>query len=123
MDKRKIQLLVVDDSAFMRSYLKRLLIDSDFEVMAEASSGEEAIAIYERCQPDLVILDITLPKMDGIETLRKIIQLDPQAKVVMCSSLGQKYLIEKALKIGAKDFIVKPYFDQFISVLNNVITK
>ncbi|MDQ0174591.1 response regulator [Bacillus chungangensis] len=123
MDKSKIQLLVVDDSAFMRSYLKRLLIDSDFEVMAEASSGEEAIAIYERCQPDLVILDITLPKMDGIETLRKIIQLDPQAKVVMCSSLGQKYLIEKALKIGAKDFIVKPYFDQFISVLNNVITK
>lgn len=123
MDKSKIQLLVVDDSAFMRSYLKRLLIESDFEVIAEASSGEEAIAIYERCQPDLVILDITLPKMDGIETLRKIIQLDPQAKVVMCSSLGQKYLIEKALKIGAKDFIVKPYFNQFISVLKNVITK
>lgn len=123
MDKRKIQLLVVDDSAFMRSYLKRLLIDSDFEVIAEASSGEEAIAIYERYQPDLVILDITLPKMDGIETLQKIVQLDPQAKVVMCSSLGQKYLIEKALKIGAKDFIVKPYFNQFISVLNNVITK
>lgn len=123
MDKSKIQLLVVDDSAFMRSYLKRLLIDSDFEVMAEARSGEEAIAIYERYQPDLVILDITLPKMDGIETLRKIVQLDPQAKVVMCSSLGQKYLIEKALKIGAKDFIVKPYFNQFITVLNNVITK
>ncbi|RJS59433.1 response regulator [Bacillus sp. PK3_68] len=111
--------LVVDDSLFMRTWLKSILKDNGYEVL-EAADGLEAIDFYALYKPNLVLMDITMNKLNGIEALKEIMSLDLSAKVVMCSSLGQKQLIMEALKIGAKDFIVKPYFDRLIPVLNNV---
>ena len=116
MDK---SVLVVDDSLFMRTWLKSILKDNNYEVL-EAADGAEAIDSYAVHKPSLVLMDITMSKLNGLEALKKIISLDFSAKVVMCSSLGQKQLIMEALKLGAKDFIVKPYFDQLIPVLENI---
>jgi len=104
------KILVVDDAAFMRMRCSKLLIDSGYEVV-EASNGEEALEKYQECRPNAVLLDITMPKMDGIVTLGEIIKIDPGARVAMVTAMGQRSMVISALKAGARDFVVKP-FDQ-----------
>jgi len=102
------KILLVDDAAFMRMRSSKLLVENGFEV-AEAENGQEAIAKYQSYQPDLVLMDITMPIMDGITATREIKNLDPNAKVVMVSALGQQTMVIEAIKAGAKDFVVKPF--------------
>ena len=102
------KILLVDDAAFMRMRCSKLLVENGFEV-AEAENGQEAVAKYESYRPDLVLMDITMPIMDGISATREIKNLDPNAKVVMVSALGQQTMVIEAIKAGAKDFVVKPF--------------
>ena len=103
--------LIVDDAQFMRVMLREILEDMDLAVIGEASNGAEAIEEFRRSQPDLVLMDITMPRMDGIEALGSIMAENPQALVVMITALGQKDQVLTAIKAGARDFIIKP-FDQ-----------
>jgi len=103
------KILVVDDAAFMRMNLKNILTKEGFGEVVEAENGEMAIQKYKNEQPDLVTLDITMPEMDGIEALEKIKENDPDATVIMCSAMGQQSMVIKAIELGAKDFIVKPF--------------
>jgi len=104
-----INILIVDDLAFIKMILKDIVEKAGFRVTGEASNGEEAVSLYEEQRPDVVLMDITMPKMDGITALREIIKIDNNARVIMCSALGQQKLIIQAIQIGAKDFIVKPF--------------
>ncbi|QKS72867.1 response regulator [Paenalkalicoccus suaedae] len=103
------KLLITDDAAFMRMTLKKMVTDAGFEVVGEAANGQEAVDLYAEHRPDLVTMDITMPEMNGIEALEKIKQIDPQAKVVMCSAMGQQNMVVDAIQKGAIDFIVKPF--------------
>ncbi len=105
------RVLVVDDAAFMRAMLREALTNSGFQVVAEASNGEEAVARYEESKPDVVTMDITMPQMDGVQAVREILRRDPSARVVMVSAMGQQALVVEAIQAGARDFVVKP-FDQ-----------
>jgi two-component system chemotaxis response regulator CheY len=102
------KVLVVDDASFMRMRMSKLLTENNFEVH-EAENGLDAFNKYKEGQYDLVIMDITMPVMDGIEAVQKIVEYDPEAKVIMCSALGQQQMVIEALQAGAKDFIVKPF--------------
>ena len=103
------RVLVTDDTAFMRMTLRNVLEKNGFEVGGEAADGEEAVALYAELRPDVVTMDITMPKMDGITAIRKILEIDPNAKVIVCSAMGQKPMVIEALNAGAKDFLVKPF--------------
>lgn len=103
--------LIVDDAEFMRVMLRDILEDMDLVVAGEAADGQEAVRQYAKLDPDLVLLDITMPNTDGLEALSQILALDPQAQVVMITALGQKQQVLSAIKAGARDFIIKP-FDQ-----------
>ena len=103
------RVLIADDAAFMRMMLKDILTKNGFEVVGEASNGKEAVSKYEELKPDLVTLDITMPEMDGIQTLKQIMANDSLAKVIMCSAMGQQSMVIEAIQSGAKDFIVKPF--------------
>lgn len=105
-----MKILLVDDAVFVRMSLKQILDDSefDFEVL-EAANGKKALELYKRNSPDVVIMDITMPEMDGIEAVYKIREIDPDAKVIMCSAMGYQEKVVDAVTAGAKDFIVKPY--------------
>ena len=100
--------LIVDDAAIMRMRLKDIL-EPAFEIVEEAGNGEEALKRYEKCKPDFVTLDITMPKMGGIEALDALVKKYPDARIVIVSAVGQKQLVFQALSLGAKDFIVKPF--------------
>jgi len=116
------RILVVDDAAFMRMMIKDILVKNGFEVVAEASDGQEAFEKYKEFQPDLVTMDITMPDMDGISSLKKIREFDPQAKVIMCSAMGQQAMVIDAIQAGAKDFIVKPFQnDRVIEAINKTL--
>ncbi|MBS4207491.1 response regulator [Bacillus sp. FJAT-50079] len=112
--------LIIDDSKFMRNFLKRKLVRNGFKVIAEAESGEEAIKLYKAHFPSIVLSDITLPGINGITTLKEIKKFNPTANVIMCSSLGYQDLIIEALRNGAIDFIVKPFFENLIPILNKI---
>ena len=116
----KATVLIADDSMFMRNLIKDLLSRHGYQIIAEASDGYNAVALYGEKHPDIAILDLIMPKMNGLHALKQILQIDPNAKVVMCSSMGQKYLTIEALQIGAKDFVVKPYINELVSALNNL---
>lgn len=102
-------ILVVDDTAFMRMMIKNVVQKHGYQVIGEAGDGEEAIAKYKELHPDLVTMDITMPKLDGISAIKAIVEYDPQAKIIVCSAMGQKTMVIEALKSGAKDFLVKPF--------------
>jgi len=104
-----IKVLIVDDLAFIKIVLRDILEKSGFRVIGEASNGEEAIRLYVEKRPDVVLMDITMPGMDGLTALRRIREADPAARVIICSALGQQKLIVQAIQLGAKDFIVKPF--------------
>lgn len=103
------KILVVDDAAFMRMMIKDILVKDGFNVVGEANDGAEAVEKYKELKPDLVTMDITMPEMDGISSLKKIKEFDPQAKIIMCSAMGQQAMVIDAIQAGAKDFIVKPF--------------
>ncbi len=102
------RILVVDDAAFMRMRCTKLLKDNGYETV-EAGNGIEAIKQYQDQRPDGVLMDITMPDMDGIETLKKLIEIDSSAKIAMVTAMGQQSLVIEALKSGARDFVVKPF--------------
>lgn len=101
--------LITDDTAFMRMTLKNVIEKNGYKVVGEAGDGEEAIALYQELQPDMVTMDITMPKMDGITAIKEIIKVDPGARIIVCSAMGQKPMVIEALNAGAKDFLVKPF--------------
>ena len=103
------RILVVDDAAFMRKMVTDALTKGGHEVIGEAGNGTEAVQQYQTLKPDLTTLDITMPEKDGLSALREIIALDPAARVVMCSALGQESKVLESIKLGAKDFVVKPF--------------
>jgi two-component system chemotaxis response regulator CheY len=103
------RVLVVDDAAFMRKMVSDALAKGGHEVVGEAGNGVEAIAQFQQIKPDLVTLDITMPEKDGLVALAEIVAADPSARVVMCSALGQESKVLEAIKLGAKDFVVKPF--------------
>jgi two-component system chemotaxis response regulator CheY len=103
------RVLVVDDAAFMRKMVSDALAKGGHEVVGEASNGVEAIARFQELKPDLMTLDITMPEKDGLSALADIMGTDPSARVVMCSALGQESKVLEAIKLGAKDFVVKPF--------------
>lgn len=105
------RVLVVDDAAFMRKVLTDALAAGGHEVVGEAGDGDAALTAYRDLRPDLVTLDITMPEKDGLATLRELVEIDPDARVVICSALGQQSKVLEAVKAGARDFVVKP-FDQ-----------
>jgi len=100
--------MVVDDAMFMRKKCAQVLSQNGYSVV-EAASGVEALTAYQQEKPDCVLLDITMPDMDGIQALRELLKVDPDAKVSMCSAMGQQGIVIEALKMGAKDFVVKPF--------------
>ena len=103
------RVLVVDDAAFMRKMVGDALVEGGHEVVGEASNGVEAVARFQELKPDLMTLDITMPEKDGLTALADIMGTDPSARVVMCSALGQESKVLEAIKLGAKDFVVKPF--------------
>lgn len=103
------RVLIVDDAAFMRMMIKDILTKNGYEVVGEASDGTQAIEKFKELTPDLVTMDITMPEMDGIAALKEIKKIDPNAKVIMCSAMGQQAMVIDAIQAGAKDFIVKPF--------------
>ena len=103
------RVMVVDDSIFMRMQIKNILQEAGHEIITEAGNGEEAIKNYETHKPDVITLDITMPGMDGLVALEKIKEIDSKAKIIMISAIGNDKNIIKALKLGALDFIEKPF--------------
>lgn len=103
------RILVVDDAAFMRKMVTDALTKGGHEVIGEAGNGAEAVEQYQTLKPDLTTLDITMPEKDGLSALKDIMTLDPSAKVIMCSALGQESKVLESIKLGAKDFVVKPF--------------
>ena len=103
------RVLVVDDAAFMRKMVSDALTKGGHEVVGEAVNGVEAIDRYRELKPDLMTLDITMPEKDGLEALRDIMSFDPGARVIMCSALGQESKVLESIKLGARDFVVKPF--------------
>ncbi|WLV25772.1 response regulator [Aciduricibacillus chroicocephali] len=102
-------ILVVDDAAFMRMMIKDILTKNGYNVVGEAENGQQAVEKYAELNPDLVTMDITMPEMDGITALKTIKQTNPDAKILMCSAMGQQAMVIDAIQAGAKDFIVKPF--------------
>ena len=103
------RILVVDDAAFMRKMVSDALTKGGHEVVGEAGNGVEALERFQELKPELTTLDITMPEKDGLAALKEIIAVDPGAKVVMCSALGQESKVLESIKLGAKDFVVKPF--------------
>ena len=107
--KEMAKILLVDDAAFMRMMLKNTLSQAGYTDLIEAEDGVKAVEAYTAEKPDLVFMDITMPNMDGLQALKKIREDDPNAKMVMCTAMGQEGMVVDAIKSGAKDFIVKPF--------------
>ena len=103
------KVLIVDDAAFMRISIKNMLTKNGYEVVGEAENGAVGVEMFKSLSPDIVTMDITMPEMDGLQALKEIVKLDPKAKVVMVSAMGQEAMVRDAIVSGAKGFIVKPF--------------
>ena len=103
------RVLIADDASFMRQMIRDIIEPEGFEVVGEASDGVEVVEKFKELHPDLVMMDIVMPKRSGIDAVKGIVAMDPTARVVMCSALGQETLVMEAIQAGAKDFIVKPF--------------
>jgi two-component system chemotaxis response regulator CheY len=103
------RILVVDDAAFMRMMIKDILSKNGYEIVGEAENGARAVEKYKDLVPDLVIMDITMPEMDGIQAVKAIKGINGDAKIIMCSAMGQQAMVIESIQSGAKDFIVKPF--------------
>ena len=115
-------ILICDDAAFMRMMIKDILTKNGYNIAGEAENGAKAIEKYAELKPDLVLMDITMPEMDGIEALKKIKASDPNASVIMCSAMGQQAMVIESIQSGAKDFIVKPFqADRVIEAVQKVV--
>lgn len=101
--------MIVDDTLFMRTLLKNILFSGGHDIVGEAADGDEAITKYQELKPDLVTMDVVMPKVNGIEALKGIRAFDPNARVVMCTAVGQEQMVKLAIKTGAKGYIVKPF--------------
>jgi len=120
--KRKFRCIVVDDSNFARKRISKAVAAIGGEVIGEAVNGREAIDLFAKVRPEIVLMDITMPEMDGIETLKHILAKDPEAKVIMVSSVGHKEMVWKAMRIGAKHFIGKPFTPTYaLEVISSVL--
>lgn len=116
------RVLIVDDAAFMRMMIKDILEKNGFEVVGEASNGQIAVDLYKKERPDIVTMDITMPDMDGIEAVKQIRAFAPEAKIIMCSAMGQQSMVMDAIRAGAKDFIVKPFqADRVLEAVKKVL--
>ena len=116
------RIMIVDDAAFMRMMIKENLKKVGFTDFVEAGNGEEAVALYTDMKPDLTLLDITMPVKDGLSALQEIRGKDPEAKIVMCSAMGKESMVIEAVKLGALDFIVKPFKpERLIQTVKNVL--
>lgn len=115
-------ILICDDAAFMRMMIKDILTKNGYNIAGEAENGIKAVEKYNELRPDLVMLDITMPEMDGIQALKKIKEMDAGANIIMCSAMGQQAMVIEAIQGGAKDFIVKPFqSDRVLEAVNKVI--
>ncbi|HLQ98166.1 MAG TPA: response regulator [Candidatus Dormibacteraeota bacterium] len=115
------RILIVDDSELMRKKLAFIFEQENHEIVGQAENGLEAIKLFKDKKPDLITMDLTMPVMDGIEAIKEIIQIDPLATIVVCSAMGQQKIIVKAIKEGAKDFIIKPFHEELvIETIHNI---
>jgi two-component system chemotaxis response regulator CheY len=118
----KPKVLVVDDAIFMRKMIAEILVENGMEVIGEADNGSSAVERYKELKPDLVTMDIIMPEMNGIDAVRQIVAFDSQAKIVMCSALGQQALVQEAITAGAKDFLIKPFNpSRVVEVVNKIM--
>ena len=115
------KILVVDDAKFMRMMVSNIIVEMGHEVIAEGSNGEEAVELYKKHHPDIVMMDITMPTKDGLQAVKEIIAFDASAKVIMCSAMGQQAMVMDAIKSGAKNFIVKPFQKENIEKAINAL--
>lgn len=105
----KLRVLIVDDAIFMRKMISDILVENGMEIVGEADTGAKAVEKYMELRPDLVTMDIIMPEMNGIDAVRKVVEFDSKARIVMCSALGQQALVQEAITAGAKDFLIKPF--------------
>lgn len=116
------RILIVDDAKFMRMTLSNILSKANHEIVGEGENGREAIELYRKLNPDLVTLDITMPEMSGLDAIKEIKKEFPQAKVIMCSAMGQQKMVVESIEAGAKDFIVKPFDEgRVLDAVNRVL--
>ena len=118
------RVLVADDASFMRQMIRDIIDPEGYEVVGEAADGVEVVEKYKELHPDIVMMDIVMPKRSGIDAVKIIVEMSPQAKIVMCSALGQETLVMEAIQAGAADFIVKPFKPEaVVSTLKKVLEK
>ena len=116
------KILVVDDAVFMRTTVSNALKKAGYEELIDAGNGAQAVEQFSKEHPDLVIMDITMPEMDGLQALKAIKEIDPSAKVVMCSAMGQEAMVIEAINLGALDFIVKPFKpDRLLKTVSTIL--
>jgi two-component system, chemotaxis family, chemotaxis protein CheY len=116
------RILITDDALFMRVTLKNILTQHGYEVVGEATNGAEAVDLYRQLKPDAVTMDITMPEMDGIEAVTEICREDPNARIVMCTAMGQRSMVVDAIRAGARDFVVKPFQpDRVVEALTKLL--
>lgn len=116
------RILIVDDAAFMRMMIKDILTKNGYEVAGEAENGARAIEAYKDTKPDLVVMDITMPEVDGITAVKEIKKIDGSAKIIMCSAMGQQAMVIESIQSGARDFIVKPFqADRVLEAVKKVL--
>lgn len=118
------KILVVDDAAFMRMTIKKMVEAHDHVVVGEAGTGVEAIQKYQELKPDVILLDITMPEMNGVDAMKALKGLDAGVRVIICSAMGQQAMVAQTIQAGAKDFIVKPFVEErLIASIDKVLSK